>query len=178
MSKSNYTMTSEEYKSASEFWTEKEAESKQMPKEALMEAIEDYVHKNDTCALATASNSGDFVRCTPIEYVYYQKAFYMFTEGGLKFKGLESNSNVCIAIFDKFQGFTELKGMQVSGTAEVIEPYSEEYIAVAEHRKLSIDALKKLERTMHLLKITPLRIDFLNSDFRKDGYDGRQFIEL
>ena len=79
-----------------------------------------------------------------------------------------------IAIYDRYDGFGKLKGMQVSGRAEIVEPFSAEYIHAAEWKKIPVDALKKLSFTMNLIKITPTEIEFLNSDFKEDGYDSRQ----
>ena len=98
----------------------------------------------------------------------------MFSEGGEKFLGLEQNKNVCLAIFDKYARFAKLKGMQVQGVAEIVEPFSEEYLKAAEFKKIPIEMLKKLPEVMNLIKIVPERIDFLNSDFKKDGYGSRQ----
>ena len=47
------------------------------------------VNSNNTCTLATGT--GDYVRCTPIEYSYHDGKFWMFSEGGEKFIGLEKN---------------------------------------------------------------------------------------
>lgn len=58
-----------------------------MPQEALKKAVSDYIAQNNTCALATGI--GDYVRCTPIEYSFHDGKFWMFSEGGKKFVGLE-----------------------------------------------------------------------------------------
>lgn len=60
-------MTQEEFKEAAQYWNRKEQTA--MPKEALQQAMEDYINANNTCALATGT--GDYVRCTPIEYSYH-----------------------------------------------------------------------------------------------------------
>lgn len=169
-------MKHEEYQAASEYWNLKDADKVKMDDSELLAAVEEYINANSTCALATGS--GSFVRCTPIDYTYHDGAFWMFSEGGLKFATLEINKNTCLAIFDKFEGFGKLKGMQVLGNAEIIEPFSEEYRKAAEYRKISIDALKKLSHPLYLIRIIPTRIDFLNSDFKKKGCDSRQFIEF
>lgn len=52
-------------------------------------------------------------------------------------------STRCLAIFDKYEGFGKLKGMQVTGEAELVAPFSDEYNAAAEFRKIPLDALKK-----------------------------------
>jgi uncharacterized protein YhbP (UPF0306 family) len=124
-----------------------------------MSEIEAFICNNDTCALATGF--GEFVRCTPIEYTYHDSAFWLFTEGGEKFIYLEHNKNVCIAIFDKFSGFGHLKGMQISGTAQIIETFSEQYIKAAYFKKLPIEALCKMPELIHLIKIIPKRLIFL-----------------
>ncbi len=169
-------MTHEEYTAAANHWTEKDAVSKKMPTDQLWAAIEEYIQRNNTCALATGY--GSFIRCTPIEYSWHDNAFWMFSEGGQKFVGLKENENVCLAIYDRYDGFGKLKGMQISGTAEIIEPFSIEYIQAAEWKKIPVDALRKLPFTMNLVKVQPKEIDFLNSDFKQAGYDSRQHYSL
>ena len=44
----------------------------------------------------------------------------MFSEGGQKFRALEKNTNVCLAIYEKYKGFGEIEGLQVM--IEEIEP--------------------------------------------------------
>jgi general stress protein 26 len=170
------SMTHEDYERAANYWKVKEADSVKLEREVLFAAAEEYIKANDTCALATGA--GDFVRCTPIEYTYHDDAFWMFSEGGEKFIALEWNKNICLAIYDKYEGFGKLKGMQISGIAEVIEPFSKEYISAAEYKKLPIDTLKKLPEPINLIKVIPNRIDYLNSDFMKDGFAYRQAIEF
>ena len=166
-------MTHEQFEQVAQYWNKKEKIT--MPEEALKQAVEKYIHENNTCALATGS--GDYVRCTPIEYSYHDGKFWMFSEGGEKFAALEKNKNVCLAIFDKYEGFGKLKGMQVTGEAELVAPFSDEYNAAAEFR-IPLDALKKMPHTMNLIKVQPKKIEFLNSDFKKDGADSRQMLEF
>lgn len=169
-------MTHEEYKRAVDHWKVKDSESIRMNRQELLQVVKEYINANNTCALATGA--GTFIRCTPIEYTYHENAFWMFSEGGEKFIGLENNKNVCLAIFDKYEGFGKLKGMQVTGVAEIIEPFSKEYMAAAEYRKIPVDVLKSLKEPMNLIKVVPKKIEFLNSDFKKDGVANRQAIEF
>ena len=125
-------MTHEQFEQAAQYWNKKEKIT--MPEEALKQAVEKYIHENNTCALATGS--GDYVRCTPIEYSYHDGKFWMFSEGGEKFIGLEKNANVSLAIFDKYDGFGNLKSLQIMGRAEIIEPFSDSYNAHAEYKKI------------------------------------------
>ena len=143
-----------------------------MPEEQLKQAIEAYINENNTCALATGT--GDYVRCTPIEYSYHDGKFWMFSEGGKKFIGLEKNDNVSLAIFDKYDGFGNLRSLQIMGTAEIVEPFSDSYNAHAEYKKIPIGALQNLQPPMNLICVTPVKTEALFSEFKKDGYSSRQ----
>jgi len=169
-------MTHEEYKEAIEYWQKKDAIGKKLSREALLAAMEEYIQSNNTCALATGS--GTFVRCTPIEYSYHDSSFWMFSEGGLKFFALERNENVCLAIYDPYDGFGKLDGMQVTGMAEIVEPFCNEYLKAATFKKIPLQVLKKLPSPMHLIKMTPKHIDFLHSAFREQGFNARQALDF
>ena len=93
-----------------------------------------------------------------------------------KFYALEKNKNVCLVIFDKYEGFGKLKGMQVTGLASIVEPFSQEYVQAADFRKIPLKALEKMPHPMNLIKIKPKKIEFVNSDFKKDGADSRQTL--
>ncbi len=170
-------MTTEEYKKAADFWKTKE--SKAMPVEQLKLVVEEFLRNSAVCALATGTD--DYVRCTPLEYSYHDGKFWIFTEGGEKFIGLEKNKNVSLAVFDKNPDFGSLKSVQIMGTAKLIEPMSAEYVAHAEYKKVPVAALQKLAEQghpMHLLCIDPVRMDVLFSDFKRQGYDSRQKLDF
>lgn len=169
-------MTQEDFQAAAAYWEEKDAHSVKMEPASLKKAIEEYILSNNTCALATGV--GTYIRCTPIEYSYHDGCFWMFTEGGKKFVGLEQNSNVCLAIFDRYEGFGALHGMQVMGKAKLVEPFSEQYCAHADFKKIPLSALQKLQSPMYLLCVRPERIDYLCSDFKKQGFSSRQTLVL
>lgn len=118
-----------------------------------------------------------YVRCTPIEYSFHDGKFWMFSEGGEMFIGLEKNENVCLAIYDKSDGFGNLKSIQVMGKAELIDPFSDSYRAHAEYKKIPIAALEKLESPMNLICVTPVKMEVLFSDLKKEGYS-RQMLEF
>ena len=169
-------MTHEDYERAANHWKIKDASSEKLDRDILWKEMAQYIESNNTCALATGS--GEFVRVTPIEYTYHDGAFWMFSEGGEKFTALEKNKNVCLAIYDKYEGFGKLKGMQVTGIAEMVDYFSEEYTAAAEYKKIPLEALRKLPEPMNLIKVTPSKIEFLNSEFKKYGCASRQSIVL
>lgn len=164
-----------DYKAAANFWIEKDKDSVKMDREELIREIETFLGKHKVCALATAA--GDFVRCTPIEYNYVNGCFYMFSEGGLKFRALEKNKHVCLAIYGENTGFGNLSGLQVTGTAGIVEPWSEEYLKIVEYKKIPVEALKKLPQPMNLIRIVPEVFDFLDSYLKKRGFSSRQQLK-
>ena len=164
-----------DYDKAASHWIERDKDSVHMEPAALKEKIEAFLGSHNTCALATASP--DMVRNTPIEYNYVEGCFYFFSEGGLKFKGLKENKNVGIAIFEPYGGFGQLKSLQVQGEASMIEPFSEEYLKLMEHKHIPVEAMKKLPQAMNLIKVVPESYDYLDSDLKKDGYGSRQHMD-
>lgn len=169
-----HIVTQEQFKKASQYWNNKEQIP--VPEKELKKTVEEYISSNNTCALATGI--GDYVRCTPIEYSYHDDKFWLFSEGGEKFIGLEKNDNVCLAIYDKYDGFGNLKSLQVMGKAQIIEPFSDIYNAHAEYKKIPLAALKKLEAPMNLICVTTIKIEALFSDFKKNGYTSRQTLHF
>ena len=169
-------MTNEEYQAAARYWEEKDAAGVKLEHDTLRTMAETYIQSHNTCTLATGT--GDYVRCTPIEYGWHDSCFWMFSEGGKKFIGLEKNPHVCLAIFDRYEGFGSLHGMQVMGLADLIEPFSDDYNAHAAWKKISLEALRKLPSPMHLIRVRPTRIDCLFSDFKDLGCSPRQTLLL
>ena len=165
-----------DYEAAQQYWVEKDQKAGRMKVNRLKEQIEAFIQAHNTCALATGAD--DFVRCTPIEYNYVNGAFYLFSEGGLKFRALRDNKNVCLAIFDAYTGFGKLGGLQVMGTAELIQPFTQEYNEILAWKKISQEAMKKLPSPMNLIKVTPVEMDYLNSELKKEGYRSRQHLKL
>lgn len=163
-----------DYDKAASYWEEKSASSVKMPRDALKAEMDHFIEGHNTCALATGS--GDFVRCTPIEYNYMGGAFWMLSEGGLKFRALKTNKNVCLAIFEPYTGFGKLAGMQVSGTARLVQPMTREYLDLLELKKIPVESLVKLPHELNAICVAPVRIDFLWSEFKKKGYDSRQSL--
>ena len=164
-----------DYDAAAEHWAEKDKESAHMEPDALREKIDAFIRAHNTGALATACDA--FVRCTPIEYNYVDGCFYLFSEGGLKFRALKENKRVGFAIFESYGGFGQLKGLQVMGTVEMVEPFSVEYLKLLEHKKIPVDAMKKLPTPMNLIKLVPDSFDYLDSDLKKDDFGSRQHLD-
>lgn len=165
-------MTHEEYQQASYYWVNKDKYNDKVPTAQLKKAMEVFIHENHTLALATGANG--FVRCTPMEYTFHDGAFWMFTEGGRKFIGLEDNKNVSMCIYAQYQAIGKVKGMQILGVADMIEPFSDEYNKAAEYAKIQTKKIKKMDTQMYLIKVSPKEIEYMSSDFVEQGFSSRQ----
>ena len=69
-----------------------------------------------------------------------------------------------------------MKSLQVEGVAEIIEPFSDEYMKLLEYTKIPLDVIRKMPHLMNLIKIKSDRFDYLDSDLKKEGFDVRQHI--
>jgi flavodoxin len=136
--------------------------------------MEDFLSSHNTCVLATGS--GSRVRATPIEYLYIDGFIYMLSEGGEKFANILVNPNVSIGICDPYRNMTELGGMQISGTAVIVEVGSEEYKLVLKERNLDFEKISSMPMALNMLKIGISKIEFLWLGYSKLGCDVRQTI--
>lgn len=171
-------MTAKEinWEAAASYWTSREVDEKRMPQAELLAKIEEFIGSHKTCAVACAGNG--IVRNTPVEYLYAEGAFWIFSEGGLKFKALQASSDVCLAIYNDDPSFGGLAGLQVTAKAEVLAPFGDEYVHACELRGLPIERLEGLPFTMNIIKVSPTRYDYLDSALKRDDYSSRQHLEL
>ena len=161
-----------DFDKAAEYWIEKDKNNVKLDEKSLKERIEKVISHHKVCSFATSCK--DFVRNTPLEFIYSDDSFYFFSEGGIKFKALKENKNVALSMFEENAEFGNLEGLQVSGTAEIIEPFCEEYNKICEIRKIPVEALKKLPSPMNLIKVVPEIFDLLDSSLKKEGFSTRQ----
>lgn len=168
-------MDHEGYEEIINYWKKKDAGAVKLPRETLCSFAEDFLTTHAICSLATGS--GDFVRCTPVEYGYHRQALWIFSEGGLKFRALENNPAVCVAVYEASETMGNLNSMQIDGTACLVEPFSQAYLEAAAFKHIPIAALKKLPMPMNLIKVTPIHADLLCSAFKKQGASSRQSLD-
>ncbi|MFD3157752.1 pyridoxamine 5'-phosphate oxidase family protein [Haloimpatiens sp. FM7330] len=145
-----------------------------MPKDVLKKHIEEFLKAHNTCCLATGH--GEWVRATPIEYMYEDNCIYILSEGGKKFANILLNDKVCITVYDKYDGMDKLAGMQIRGNAEIIYPEDNEYEKIINMRGLKIEDLEKLPALLNGIKVKFDKIEFLSSKFKCLGYDSKQIF--
>lgn len=169
-------MSGIDWEAAANRWIDQEAGEARMPREELLAEIEAFLSRHRICALATAGNG--VVRNTTVEYVYAEGALWIVSEGGLKFRALQANSNVCLAIHDDDVSFDTLAGLQVTGTAEVLEPFGTEYARACELRGIPVERLRALPFVMNIIKVRPARYDYVDGTLKERGFSARQHLDL
>ena len=171
-------MDREELERAATYWERKDAErdpSLVMPADELRRELDSFLSERNTCALACAS--GDLVRNTPVEYVWADGCFWIFSEGGLKFRALAGNDHVCVAVFDAYDGFGRLAGAQVTGEAEVLDPASPGFTHALELRGIPAERAERVASMLHVIRVRPTQADLLLSSLKGRGYDSRQHLD-
>lgn len=63
------------YELAINYWDIKDQEAKKLNSETLNKLIDEFINLHNTCALATGFN--DYIRCTPIEYNYFNDILFI-----------------------------------------------------------------------------------------------------
>lgn len=147
-----------------------------MPENDLRKRIDTFLTAHNNCTLCTGS--GVRVRATPIEYTYNDGALYFLSEGGEKFANLMVNPSVAIAVFDPYEGFEKLGGLQISGKAEVIPDDSNEYAQFLTVKGLNSTTVKSLPVTLHMIKVRLTGCELLLSILDREGYDVRQSVRF
>ena len=165
-----------DYEKAASFWDEQAKGAAVMERDALERVADAFLTSHNTCALATGWDG--FVRCTPLEYTWWNSRFWFLSEGGHKFAALAHNQNVSLAVFEPYEGFGRLAGVQVAGRASLIEPWSEDYMALLAHKNIPEAPLRQLDHPMHLLCVTPTHMDILFSTLKAQGFSARQTLDF
>lgn len=144
-----------------------------MPRHQVRARIEDFIQEHDTCSLSTGV--GERVRGTPIEYTYQDGYMYILSEGGEKFANIMLNNNVALAIYEPFQGMNKLGGMQIKGTAFLVEENTPEYKEIIARKGIEYEKLAKFPAKLNAIKIKMQEVEFTWYKFKEMGYEIKQY---
>ncbi|MCX6083468.1 MAG: pyridoxamine 5'-phosphate oxidase family protein [Caldiserica bacterium] len=142
----------------------------------LRSEIERFLCSHDTCALATAGDAG--IRATPIEYIYTQGCLYFLSEGGVKFANLLSNPHVSVCVFDPYHTMADVGGLQLTGTARLVDPRDVAADRVLDARHLTRGKLGQLPFDLNVIEVHLERAELLLSALSKRGVDSRQIYDF
>jgi general stress protein 26 len=137
--------------------------------------IIEFMEQQGMCVLATCS--GGVPRASPVEFFPAGTILYVLTEGGRKIENLEKNPRVSVAIHTQFTGWDSIKGIQMTGTAEIggkgSAIFAEGAKAYADRKKEAV----MLPDSMNVIRIAPQKIEYLDTTLRAKGYDVKHVLE-
>lgn len=145
---------------------------KTMPKDDLKKCIDTFISSHKSCDLATGYNN--WIRSTPIEYIYKDGCMYILSEGGKKFANIILNSRVSVSIYENFTDMSNLEGMQIRGKAEILELDTEEYKEILKLKGIDEAKLDLMPGILNCIKINFDKIEYLSSKFKSLGYSTKQ----
>jgi len=140
---------------------------KQLSPDALKNEIVAFLEENVICTLATCSNN--IPRSTPVRYRSRGLTIYILAEGGMKTKNIRENPQVSVSLYGPYSGFQSVKGLQLWGTASIINPdegdnYREgvDIVNLAGREDLKKLGIEKIQHNMKVIKIVIERARYLN----------------
>ncbi|MGE5465279.1 MAG: pyridoxamine 5'-phosphate oxidase family protein [Betaproteobacteria bacterium] len=148
---------------------------KALGREELENLIVDFMESQGMCVMATCS--GNVPRASAVEFFPEGTTIYVLTEGDRKVENVEKNPRVSVAIHTQFTGWDTIKGVQITGRAEIggrgSATFAEGERAYERRKKQAI----RLPDFMHVIRITPQQIEYLDTTLRAKGYDARHVLE-
>ncbi len=134
---------------------------RELERRELEHLIADLLEAQSLCVIATCSDN--LPRASTVEYFPIGTTIYILTEGGIKLQNIIQNPNVSIAIHAPFSGWQSVRGVQITGTAEIGRRGSIVY-------EEGLDALSRRRRKtatvpdiMNVIKVNPTRIEYLDA---------------
>lgn len=142
----------------------------------LEQMISRFMRTQGMCVLATCS--GEEPRASAVEFFPSGTTLYILTEGGRKVENIKKNPRVSVAIHTQFTGWDSIKGIQMTGKAEIAKTGSKAFDEGAEaYRKRRGLKGVSIPSFMNIIKITPSRIEYLDTTLKDKGLDVKQVLE-
>ncbi|MEW6585712.1 MAG: pyridoxamine 5'-phosphate oxidase family protein [Nitrospirota bacterium] len=151
--------------------------AKEFTQKELEDLIIEFMKARATCVIATCSDS--MPRASTVEFFPYGLTVYIITEGGRKVENIEKNPQVSVAISDAFTTWESLRGLQITGAAEIGTRGSEifrEGLEAYRKRRGRKDAV--LPDFMNVIKVIPIQMEYIDTRLAKRGYPIRNILAL
>lgn len=151
--------------------------TKEFTQKGLEDLISGFLKTHPICVIATCSES--MPRASTVEFFPLGLSVYILTEGGRKIENIKKNPQVSVAISDEFTDWKSLRGLQITGGAEIGTKGSaifEEGLDAYRKRRGKKDA--SLPDFMNVIKIIPVQIEYIDTKLAKKGYPIRNILAL
>jgi len=147
---------------------------KEIPRDILIEEIKKFLNERKILVLCTCANN--IPRATPMDFYMDKKSddftIYVGPAPGRKVKNIEENPIVSIGIYTPLDT-GKVQGMQITAIGKENLVFLREGDDGFDHAQKLVRGKRKL-----LLKIIPEKIELLDYDFVKSGYNRLQTLEL
>jgi len=148
---------------------------RELDSEVLERLIMELLRSAPVCVIATCSH--DIPRASTVEFFPLGTSLYIVTEGGTKVRNISKNRHVSVAIHASFTGWEGVKGVQITGTAELGKKGSRVFKEGREAYR-NRKGLKKAELPdfMEVIKVTPSIIEYIDVSLGDKGFKVRQIL--
>jgi len=150
----------------------------QLPREELVKRIEHLFAVQWMGVLCTIGKNGPIG--SPVEYYAEGLDIYILPQpNSPKLKAMQRDPKLCFAIHGENSGWASVRGAQVFGVAEFIEPGTAEHaraMTIYRWEQSAVQLGKPLDKApqVALIRIKPERIVYTEHWLRKEGFGPRQ----
>ena len=152
--------------------------TRQLSREEMTSRIQHCLATHWMGVLCTVGKSGPIG--SPVEYYADGMVVYILPQpGSPKLRALQSDPRVCFAIHAENSGWASVRGAQLFGNAQLLDPGTPEHDAamtVYRWEPSAIQLGKSLDQPpqVQLLQIDPDKVVYTEQWLRKDGFGPRQ----
>lgn len=147
---------------------------RELSKQELEHLIVALLKEQPLCVIATCSDK--VPRASTVEYFPIATTIYILTEGGVKIENIIHNPNVSIAIHAPFADWQTVRGMQITGIAEIGKRGSsvyEEGLDAFNKRRGRIGTVPEI---MSIIRVKPSKIEYLDAALGNKGFKVRHTL--
>lgn len=134
---------------------------RELSRQELEHLIVDFLREHSLCVIATCSEN--IPRASTVEFFPIDTTIYVLTEGGLKTENITRNPHVSVAIHAPFTGWQNVRGLQITGIAEIGMQGSRIFEEGREALNRRRGKIANLPDFMHVIKVVPRKMEYLDT---------------
>jgi hypothetical protein len=149
---------------------------KELSRGELERLISRLLKEETVCVIATCSQ--DVPRASTVEFFPSGTTLYILTEGGEKVINILKNPHVSVAIHAPFAGWESVRGLQITGTAQIGRKGSKIFEeGVDAYRNRRGDENLTLSDFMIVIRVMPERVEYVETVLGNRGLKVRHTLE-
>jgi len=147
---------------------------RELSKKELEHLIVDLLNEQSLCVIATCSDN--VPRASTVEYFPIATTIYILTEGGVKIENILRNTDVSVAIHAPFAGWKTVRGIQITGIAEIGRRGSSVYEEGLDAYNKRRGQIGTVPDFMSIIKIKPSKIEYIDTALGNKGFKLRHTL--